>query len=102
MINWMPPMNIIMVSRVVKPVTAGSLKKIRRTMKKRAVEKPMAAHNIAEFTLVPNGAGTEVTWSMRGPTPFIGKIFHVFMNMDRMVGDDFAAGLGQIKALAEG
>jgi hypothetical protein len=65
-------------------------------------EKPMAAHNIAEFTLVPNGAGTEVTWSMRGPTPFIGKIFHVFMNMDRMVGDDFAAGLGQLKTLAEG
>jgi hypothetical protein len=65
-------------------------------------EKPMEAHNIAEFTLVPNGAGTEVTWSMRGPTPFIGKIFHVFMNMDRMVGDDFTAGLGQLKALAEG
>jgi hypothetical protein len=65
-------------------------------------EKPMEAHNLAEFTLVPNGAGTEVTWSMRGPTPFIGKILHVFMNMDRMVGDDFATGLGRLKALAEG
>ncbi len=38
-----PPMNIIIVSSVVKPVTAGSLKKMRRTMKNAAVLKPIAA-----------------------------------------------------------
>jgi hypothetical protein len=64
-------------------------------------EKPMEAHNVAEFSLAPNGAGTEVTWSMRGRTPFIGKVMHVFFDMDRMVGDDFAAGLAQLKARAE-
>ena len=64
-------------------------------------EKPMTAHNVAEFALAPNGAGTEVTWTMYGPTPFIGKVMHVFFNMDRMVGDDFAAGLASLKTLAE-
>lgn len=32
---------------------------------------------------------------------FLGKVMHVFFNMDRMVGDDFAAGLAQLKARAE-
>jgi hypothetical protein len=65
-------------------------------------EEPMTAHNVAEFTLTPRGEATEVTWSMHGPTPFIGKVIHVFLDMDRMVGDDFAAGLAKLKALAEG
>jgi len=61
----------------------------------------MTAHNMAEFTLRPAGEATEVTWIMHGPTPFIGKVMHVFFDMDRMVGDDFAAGLAKLKALAE-
>jgi len=42
-----------------------------------------------------------VTWIMTGPTPFIGKIMHVFMDMDRMVGGDFESGLAAMKAAAE-
>jgi hypothetical protein len=38
---------------------------------------------------------------MRGPVPFIGKIMHVFMDMDKMIGTDFAAGLASMKAAAE-
>ena len=53
------------------------------------------------FSLVPQGDGTTVTWDMEGPTPFIGKIMHVFINMDKMVGDDFAIGLANLKAEAE-
>lgn len=63
--------------------------------------KPFEAHNTAEFTLAPQGETTRVTWAMRGPTPFFGKIMHVFINIDRMVGDDFAAGLAKLKTLAE-
>ncbi len=62
---------------------------------------PFEGHNVAEFTLVPQGEMTRVTWAMRGPVPFFGKIIHVFLNMDRMVGDDFAAGLAKLKTLAE-
>ena len=63
--------------------------------------KPMEGHNTIVFTLTPLGEMTQVTWTMQGPTPFIGKIFHVFMNMDKMVGGDFEAGLANLKAAAE-
>jgi hypothetical protein len=62
---------------------------------------PFEGHNVAEFTLTPQGDATNVLWEMRGPTPFIGKIMHVFMNMDKMIGDDFEAGLAAMKAAAE-
>src|SRR5258705_7926153 len=62
---------------------------------------PFEGHNTAEFTMLPQGDGTNVTWSMHGPSPFIGKIMHVFINMDRMVGKDFEIGLANLKRLAE-
>ena len=44
---------------------------------------------------------TTVTWSMHGETPYWAKIFHVFFNMDTMVGGDFENGLAKLKAAAE-
>jgi carbon monoxide dehydrogenase subunit G len=63
--------------------------------------KPFEAHNIATFTMEPAGGATNVTWVMDGHTPFVGKIMHVFLNMDRMVGTDFEAGLANLKTAAE-
>jgi uncharacterized protein YndB with AHSA1/START domain len=66
--------------------------------------KPFEAHNNVEFTLKPDtgSAGTtRVTWAMAGPMNFIGKLMHVFFNMDRMVGQDFEDGLMNLKTLAE-
>jgi Polyketide cyclase / dehydrase and lipid transport. len=63
--------------------------------------KPFKASNTAEFTLVPRDGGTEVTWAMFGPVPFVAKIMHLFIDVDRMVGKDFEAGLASLKALAE-
>ena len=63
--------------------------------------KPFEAHNDVVFALTPQSQGTNVTWIMTGPKPFIGKIIHVFMDMDRMVGGDFEAGLKAMKAAAE-
>ncbi|MFV3411267.1 SRPBCC family protein [Pseudomonas nitroreducens] len=63
--------------------------------------KPFTASNTAEFTLVPRDGGTEVTWAMFGPVPFVAKIMHLFFDVDRMVGKDFEAGLANLKALAE-
>jgi carbon monoxide dehydrogenase subunit G len=62
---------------------------------------PWEAHNVVEFTLEPKGDTTNVTWAMHGPAPYMAKVMHVFINMDRMVGDDFEAGLSNLKALAE-
>ncbi len=63
--------------------------------------KPFEAHNTAEFTLLPQGDTTNVTWLMHGPAPFMAKLMHVFINMDNMVGKDFATGLANLKRIAE-
>jgi uncharacterized protein YndB with AHSA1/START domain len=63
--------------------------------------KPFEAHNVVEFTLEPQGDATRVTWAMNGRTPYIAKIMHVFVDVDRMVGKDFEAGLANLKMLAE-
>jgi hypothetical protein len=38
---------------------------------------------------------------MYGPNVFLGKVMQVFMNMDKMVGTDFEAGLQSLKARVE-
>jgi len=62
---------------------------------------PFEGHNTAEFTMLPQGDGTSLTWLMHGPAPFMAKIMHVFMNVDRMVGKDFEIGLANLKRLTE-
>ena len=64
-------------------------------------ERPFEGHNIAEFTFVPQGDATLVTWAMYGPAPFLSKVMQVFINMDRMIGKDFEAGLASLKTLTE-
>jgi uncharacterized protein YndB with AHSA1/START domain len=63
--------------------------------------KPFKAHNTAEFTLEPRGESTIVTWAMYGPLTFMGRVMGLFMNMDDMIGKDFAAGLQNLKAISE-
>ncbi|MDB5803050.1 MAG: polyketide cyclase / dehydrase and lipid transport family protein [Betaproteobacteria bacterium] len=67
--------------------------------------KPFEGHNTAEFTLVPQGDAsqptTQVTWLMHGPAPLMNKVMSTVMNLDKMIGDDFADGLANLKALAE-
>lgn len=63
--------------------------------------KPFEAHNTAEFTLVPNGDATDVTWAIYGPSHFMTKVMGLFLNMDRLIGKDFEAGLANLKAVAE-
>lgn len=63
--------------------------------------KPIEGHNIAEFTLAPDGDATRVTWAMHGPSPHIGKVISVFLDMDSMIGKDFEAGLANLKTATE-
>ncbi|MGU9980751.1 SRPBCC family protein [Phreatobacter sp. HK31-P] len=63
--------------------------------------RPFEAHNLAEFTLTPEGPGTRVTWAMSGPQPFIGKLMGLVFSIERMVGPDFETGLATLKRQAE-
>jgi len=63
--------------------------------------KPFEAHNIAELTLDAKGGGTNVTWAIYGPSPFLSKVISVFCNMDRMIGREFETGLANLKTITE-
>ncbi len=63
--------------------------------------KPFEAHNIAEFSFIPEGNGTLVVWEMRGPQVFVSKLMGIFMDIDKMVGTDFEAGLSNLQKITE-
>ena len=62
--------------------------------------KPFAATNAVEFRFEPKGDQTLVTWSMTARKNFMMKAFHLFMNMDRMIGKEFERGLAQLQVAA--
>jgi len=72
----------------------------RVTMSLHMVE-PFEVRNRVDFTLEPKAGATEVTWTMQGAVPYFAKIIHLFVNMDRMVGTQFEAGLASLKTIAE-
>ena len=63
--------------------------------------RPFKGENEVLFTLEPDGDSTTVTWSMTGKSAFMSKLIGIFLNMDKMIGNDFEAGLASLKAIAE-
>jgi len=64
--------------------------------------KPFASVAATTFTLQPDGdKAANVTWAMSGDNNLIGKVFGVFMNMDKMIGGDFETGLAGLKSVSE-
>lgn len=63
--------------------------------------KPMEGTNIAEFTFKPEGNQTNVTWTMSGKRNFIAKAMGLIFNCEKMVGEQFEKGLGNLKAIVE-
>ena len=64
--------------------------------------KPFEAHNTVDFMLTPSAGGTDLTWGMDGKHNFISKMMCLFMDMDKMVGKDFEAGLASLKTIVDG
>jgi uncharacterized protein YndB with AHSA1/START domain len=62
---------------------------------------PFESQARVDFTLEPAGGGTRVTWAMEGQNLFVGKVIGVFVDMDRMIGDQYELGLANLKTLAE-
>lgn len=66
--------------------------------------KPFEGHNLTDFTLDPQPgfpSATRVNWDMHGPSPYLSKLMGIFMNMDRLIGNDFEQGLANLKTVAE-
>jgi hypothetical protein len=80
--------------------SAPPLKGVGKVVVKVDFVKPFTAHNVNEFTLEP-GSATTITWTMRGSNLYFMKLMSVFVNMDRMMGKHFEAGLQNLKTAAE-
>jgi hypothetical protein len=63
--------------------------------------RPMRVRNINDFALRPMGDGTLVVWTMQGPNLYPMKVMGVLLNMDKVMGKHFEAGLTNLKAVAE-
>lgn len=63
--------------------------------------RPMESSANVEFVLEPVAEGTKVSWIMSGENNFIGKAFHLFVNVDKMIGTYYEKGLADLKKLSE-
>ena len=63
--------------------------------------KPFEATDATVFELTPASAATKVRWNMSGSQNFMAKVMAVFMDMDKMIGKDFEAGLADLKRISE-
>lgn len=59
--------------------------------------------SVAEVAMLyaPEGSGTKVTWTFDQQADFGTKAMGLFVDMDEMLGADFAKGLASLKGLAE-
>lgn len=64
--------------------------------------RPFKASNVTTFTFIPQGAGTEVGWTMEGPRPLVMRLLSPIFNMEKLVGGDFEKGLAKLKSTVEG
>ena len=63
--------------------------------------KPMQAVNTCEYILEPAGDQTKVIWKMYGPNNLMDKCMSLFMDCEKMCGDQFEQGLQNLKNLIE-
>jgi Polyketide cyclase / dehydrase and lipid transport len=87
-------------------VGQGSVEIIRSTVPSEVAMrltmlKPFHAQNEVVYSLKPQAGGTEVTWAMHTKQPYFAKVIGLVLNMDNMIGGDFAVGLSKLKVLAE-
>ena len=62
---------------------------------------PMSATNRVTFLLEPTSAGHRRDLADGRQNDFAGKLFSLLMDMDQMVGGEFAKGLASLKTLVE-
>lgn len=63
--------------------------------------KPMASTATTEFTFVPEGDQTRVTWTMDGRKGYLQKAIGIVADMDRMLGGSFEQGLADLAKVSQ-
>jgi uncharacterized protein YndB with AHSA1/START domain len=63
--------------------------------------KPFKGENIVVYKLTPQADGTLFTWTMSGDGGFMGKLLNFFVDCEKMVADQFSAGINNLKEVIE-
>jgi hypothetical protein len=64
-------------------------------------EKPFRSRSDTTFTVVPEGAGSRVTWSMTGANTLMTRVMGLVRSMDSLLGPDFEKGLDRLRTTVE-
>lgn len=63
--------------------------------------KPFVAENKIIYKIIPLENGSVFTWAMEGDGGFMGKLMSTFIDCEKMIGDEFSAGIKNLKTLIE-
>lgn len=77
-------------------IVPQSLVEIKLTM-----IKPFYGENLIEYSLIPESEGTRFTWTMSGDGGFMSKLISVFIDCEKMIGDQFMTGIQNLKTVVE-
>lgn len=68
---------------------------------KLTMTKPFYGENLIEYKLTPEEGGTRFSWILSGKGGFVSKLMTVVMDCEKMMGDQFNGGIGNLKAIVE-
>jgi hypothetical protein len=68
---------------------------------KLVMTKPMPAKNLIIYKLSPESEGTRISWSMSGQGGFANKLVNIFIDIEKMITDDFDKSFQNLKAVVE-
>lgn len=63
--------------------------------------RPFESTSETSFLVVPEGAGSRLSWTMKGTNGYVARAMSIFIDMDKMIGPDFEKGLASLKAEVE-
>lgn len=93
--SWQGDSNVGAGSSTIIESRPGELVRFRMDWKE-----PMSGTSTVDFLFKPEGDKTVVTWRMYGPQNFMGKAMSLFMDCDKICGDQFEKGLANLGEVA--
>ncbi len=89
--SWQGDSSVGAGSSTIIESKPGELVRMRMDWKE-----PMTGTSTVDFIFKPEGDKTVVTWRMYGPQTFMGKAMGLFMDCEKMCGDQFEKGLANL------
>lgn len=80
----------------IKKEMSNSLVELKLEM-----SRPIHAENIIEYRLTTENGATRFTWAMSGEANFMSKLVGIFVDCEKMVGDQFTLGIQNLKSIIE-